>query len=80
MKFLLISVITFIILFRLISFFFRILINTSGRYQPQDRHQQYQGRSAKNGDIHVDYNTDKRRKKRGSDFKGGEYVDYEEVE
>lgn len=43
---------------------------TNGRTPPQ----------GKKGEIKIDYAPDKNKKSPGNDFKGGEYIDYEEID
>ncbi len=61
------------IFFKAVGIIFRVL----GGSPDTNRHQRY-GTPGKEGELHIDY--DPRSGKRKSDFKGGEYVDYEEVE
>jgi len=58
------------------KFFFKTLSGNGGQQNPYQGHQQQRSRE---GSIHVDYNP-KDKKGNQQDFKGGEYVDYEEVD
>jgi len=57
------------------KFFFNTLTNKEGQNPYQGNQQQ----KSREGSIHVDYNP-KDKKGNHNDYKGGEYVDYEEVE
>ncbi len=58
------------------KFFFNTLTNKEGGQNPFQGNQQQPPRE---GSIHVDYNPNEK-KGNQQDFKGGEYVDYEEVD
>ncbi len=52
---------------------FRIFVQSNH----QDRYDQSQRHRPNDGNVHVDSNPNQNKKK--TDFKGGEYIDYEEV-
>ncbi|MDW3196737.1 MAG: DUF4834 domain-containing protein [Cytophagales bacterium] len=74
-KFLLIVFFISYILYKVGGFFFKILTLGGSAQRPQ-RNQPPKRPPGTN--LNVDYAPDKK-KKGGGDFKGGEYVDYEEV-
>lgn len=83
------------ILFRIVSFFFKIMRTVSGakeqarnfnRQQQRGYNASYGPKSRKykqpeDGNVNIDYipDEDKKKRKNTGNFKGGEYVDYEEV-
>lgn len=88
-KFLLILILFFYALYRIGGFLFRVLFQSA---QQQNR-QQYQGnqsrsyqqqthhsRKAPDSNLNIDHIPEKDHDKRKGDFKGGDYVDYEEVD
>ncbi len=77
-------IVIFYMLFRVARFFIKVLLGSNftkraatssqGSYQQQDYQEQ------KNSNIHIDYAPSVNKKKsKKSGFKGGEYVDFEEV-
>ncbi len=76
LKFLLIVILIFYVLYRIGGFFFRMLIINAQQRTQQNQNTSYQSRG-KDGNIHIDYVPKQTKSK--SDFKGGDYVDYEEV-
>ena len=72
LKFILISIVIFYVLRKVMGFFFRIMAGN----QPPPQNQRPPKRE---GEINIDYNPQHSDKKFGDDFKGGEYIDYEEV-
>jgi hypothetical protein len=84
-KFIILSIIGFYILFKVVGFLFRLLISTSVNnvrsYQQSQQYQQQSGngsykRPAPDSNVNIDYIPEDKSK---SEFKGGDYVDYEEV-
>jgi hypothetical protein len=84
-KFIILSIIGFYILFKVVGFLFRLLISTSVNnmrsYQQSQQYQQQAGngshkRAAPNSNVNIDYIPEDKSK---AEFKGGDYVDYEEV-
>ena len=68
------------LLYRFIGFFFKaFLILLGQRKNTQHRQRQRHSRPRPEGSIHVEYEPPKDKKKQ-MEFKGGEYVDYEEVD
>lgn len=85
LKFLLILGLFFYTFYKVGGFIMRALYGASGRQQYQQRQQQYSKNNTTNGrygEIKVDYVPEDELKKRRSSStkKGGEYVDFEEVE
>jgi len=69
-------IVLFIFLFRTVGFFLRLLLG--GTFASKPNFQQSQRRKRSDGNLNVDYSPDKDKKK--GDFKGGEYVDYEDLD
>lgn len=76
MKFLLLTIIIGYVIIKAIGIFFRLIIG--GSTMNQYGQQQQQQQRPTNGNVHVDY-VPKNDKKTKENFKGGEYVDFEEV-
>ena len=58
-----------------------LLVRVISRAQQRNfRQQQSQQRRARTGDTHVDFNPGSRKNKTSDDYKGGDYIDYEEVD
>lgn len=85
-KFLLIIILVGYLVFTLFGAVLRMLFNV-GRNQAfeqnshaeQNSRAEYQNSQERKGNIRIDFVPGKNRKKKGKDFPGGEYVDYEEV-
>lgn len=93
LKFLLITILIFYLIYKVGGFFFRMLFTSA--FQQQQRHYQEarqnahknqngynQKQSAKNppnSNVRVDYVPAQEERNDKKDFKGGQYVDYEEV-
>ncbi|HYG39892.1 MAG TPA: DUF4834 family protein [Cytophagales bacterium] len=82
-KFIVISIICFYLLFKVVGLLFRVLFSAMGSNTPPRSVFGSGGFSKNNskrrpasGNINVDYIPEDKSKK---EFKGGEYVDYEEV-
>ncbi|MEM1406173.1 MAG: DUF4834 domain-containing protein [Bacteroidota bacterium] len=75
LKFLLIVGLIGFLLFRVLGVFFRVLTGSTVNPKSQDFHQT---RKPKDGNVNVDYIPGK--EKKGNRYKGGEYVDYEELD
>ena len=71
----------FSFIFRTISrFFFGSVIRQAQQQQQQRHSQQYQRTRPSDGNVNVDFAPKESRKQKSSDdFKGGDYVDYEEL-
>ena len=68
------------LLYRFIGFFFKaFLILLGHRKGSQNRQRQRKSRPRPEGSIHVEYEPSKEKRKQ-MEFKGGEYVDYEDVD
>lgn len=75
LKFLLIVGLIGFLLFRVLGVFFKVLTGSTANQRPQNyRH----SRKPKDGNVNVDYIPEKGKKGKG--YKGGEYVDYEELD
>lgn len=85
LKFLLITILIFYLIYKVGGFFFRMLFaNAYQQHQRQQRYQQngYTQKQAKtppNSNVRVEYVPDQEDRKEKKDFNGGQYVDYEEV-
>lgn len=83
LKFFLILIIIFYLIYRIGGFFFRMLF-TKAFQQHQNQYRQHQTTSRQysktppNSNVRVDYVPKEERNDR-KDFNGGQYVDYEEV-
>jgi len=82
-KFILLVVLIGFVFFRILGFFLRLLTNSSvdqrGRSQQFNRSGQGRQAQSAKGNVTIDYVPGKRNGK-PEKFKGGEYVDFEEVE
>lgn len=76
---LLLFILFFLLLIRVINFFFKGIYRAAGREPGKKYDNNFKNRSKKNGEINIDHVPDKKGGKFGNDFKGGDYVDYEEV-
>ncbi len=77
LKFLLIVGLIGFLAFRVLGLFFRLL--TGSPANPKTQEDPYRDRRRpKDGNVNVDYVPGKQQKS-AKDFKGGEYVDYEEI-
>lgn len=81
LKFLVITFLIGYLIFKLIGFAFRsVLRSSASSYGQQQSNQQsnYSGKKPSDGNVNIDYvpKKDQRDKK---NFKGGEYVDFEEI-
>jgi hypothetical protein len=72
LKFILFAVVFIYLVRKVGGLVYRLM---GGKPPQQNPQQQYR----KQGDINVDYSPKGKKDKFGNDFKGGEYVDYEEV-
>ncbi len=65
---------------KVMGYVFRLLGGSQASAKTRGYTQQrYTGPERPDGNVHIDYIPDKEKKSSGK-FKGGEYVDYEEVE
>lgn len=82
LKFIIISVLIIYLIFKVTSFAFKLLFGAA--YEQQKKAQQGQKqryttrRKAPNSNLNID-TPQQDKGKSGNDFKGGDYVDYEEV-
>ncbi len=74
------ALLKFILLFIIVFYLFRLagklIIRLAGN---QIKKKQYEPTQKREGEIHVNHKPESKGGKYGKDFKGGEYVDYEEV-
>ncbi len=83
LKFIIISILVIYLIFKLVGFAFRLMFGAA--YEQQKRTQEAQRqqyttrRKAPNSNLNIDKSPEKERNKSGNDFKGGDYVDYEEI-
>lgn len=77
---LLLFILIFILFIRLLNSVFKGIYRIYGT-EPKGRSRggYYQKHREKKGEIHIDNMPNKKGGKFGDDFKGGEYIDYEEV-
>ncbi|MBU2915440.1 MULTISPECIES: hypothetical protein [Reichenbachiella] len=80
LKFLVLFILFFWIVFKLGGFFMRMFLGNMVNQNRQQSAQQHQQRQPQDGNVHIDFVPKKGTKAANkSDFKGGDYVDYEEV-
>ncbi len=78
-KFLLILFLIGYLFFKIGGFLFRLFLGrTAKAAQERQTKQNNRGRTTKDG-IHIDHVPNEKGKRTGGNFKGGEYVDYEDV-
>ncbi|WKK87051.1 DUF4834 domain-containing protein [Marivirga arenosa] len=78
-KFLLILFLIGYLFFKIGGFIFRLFLGRTAKAAQQRQYQQNnKGRTTKDG-VHIDHIPNQKGKRSGGNFKGGEYVDYEEV-
>jgi hypothetical protein len=83
-KFLLITFLICYLIYKLGGFLLKyFFISLGNKMQDSQSFQQsshsYQNRRSTNGDVDIDYIPKNGQPKKTKDFKGGEYVDYEEI-
>ncbi len=81
-KFLIISVLIIYILYKVFGFIFRALFFTlSGRQHHQKRknNTSFYTKKPVDGNVEIKYNPTENGQQQDKKFKGGEYVDYEDV-
>lgn len=80
LKFLLILILVFYLIFRVGGFLFRVFFlgALQSRQQNQSQQKQQSHRKAPNSNLNIDYIPGEK-KEQSNDFRGGDYVDYEEV-
>lgn len=91
LKFIIISVLFIYVVYKASDFIIRMIDSVTGgrRVNPSQRernfgpeHRRQQQRRPQNGNVNIDYIPDDQKKKQSpssEDFKGGEYVDYEDI-
>ena len=82
-KFLLIILLIGFLLTKVLGLFFRVLAGGSATNKTGQRgyqNQQYQSKRSQDGNVNIEYVPDNNESNKASKaFKGGEYVDYEEI-
>lgn len=82
MKFFVIMLLVGFLFFKLLNLFFRVLLGGSATNRSDNRtyqNQQYQSGRGNDGNVNIDHVPNEGSKKTPKAFKGGEYVDYEEI-
>lgn len=83
LKFLVISFLLFFIVYKILGFFFKLLIRNNISNHQQQQHQYRNGHYNKkpsDGNVTIDYVPDEGKKsQKQPDHKAGDYIDYEEV-
>jgi uncharacterized protein YxeA len=81
LKFLLILILVIYLLYKVGGFLFKIMFLGSPNYQQRSQNgYERNHRKAQDGNLNIDYVPKKERgEKTGKGFKGGDYVDFEEV-
>jgi hypothetical protein len=78
-KFLIILFLIGYLFFKIGGFLFRLFLGRTAKAAQERQYQQNnKGRKTKDG-IHIDHIPNQKGKRTGGNFKGGEYVDYEDV-
>lgn len=78
MKFFLILILIFYVIYLVFGYFMRVLFSSVQQQQRhQQAHSQKQHRKAADSNLNIDYVPEG--KDHNQDFKGGDYVDYEEI-
>ena len=76
-KFLLLLFVFFFVIARVGGFFLRLLFGGMQRtHQTQQQHRSGHNQQPKDGNVNIDYVPQEKAKK--DEFKGGDYIDYEE--
>ena len=80
-KFLIIIFLFFFILMRLGGFFLRVLFGRAAQQanQQQSQYRSQNTRKPSDGNVNIDYVPKETKKNAPKNFKGGDYVDFEEV-
>lgn len=83
LKFIIISILVIYLVFRVIGFFFKLFFGPIYQQQRQasggGQHYTTQRRKAPNSNLNIDHKPSENSVKSKKDFKGGDYVDFEEV-
>lgn len=83
LKFLIITFLIGFLAFKVLGLFFRVLLGGSATErsgQKSYQSQQYQSKRTGNGNVNIDYVPNGKSKGTSKEFKGGEYVEYEEID
>ena len=81
-KFLILIFLFFFVIVRIGGFVIKLLFSGFGGQQRNtfERGQRPQQKKPADGNVNIDYVPDAKRDKKSQKFKGGDYVDYEEME
>lgn len=87
LKFFIIVFLIGFLAFKVLGLFFRVLVGGSAadrsgqrQWQNQQFRGQQQYRRDADGNVHIDYVPKDKSKGKSKEFKGGEYVEYEEID
>ncbi len=85
LKFLILSILVFYIFMKVGGLVLRVLFGSLGsdrnqRHFTNDRQRPPKRYRPRDGNLNVDSMPNDKSKKKGNDYQGGEYVDYEEVD
>tara|TARA_Y100001972_G_C7667549_1_gene338055 strand:+ start:7931 stop:8191 length:261 start_codon:yes stop_codon:yes gene_type:complete len=83
LKIIIISVLVIYLVFKLVGFAFRIMFGAAYEQQKRARQGQQQSqttrRKAPNSNLNIDTQPDNKQARSNKEYKGGDYVDYEEI-
>ncbi|ELR69917.1 hypothetical protein C900_04440 [Fulvivirga imtechensis AK7] len=83
LKFFIIVFLIGFLAFKVLGLFFRVLLGGSAADRSGQRsyqNQQYQSGRSTDGNVNIDYVPNGKSKGTSKEFKGGEYVEYEEID
>lgn len=84
LKFFIIVFLIGFLVFKVIGLFFRVLVGGSANGRSGQRSYQnnsnFDSRKAPDGNINIDFVPNNKTREKVKDFKGGEYVEYEEID
>ena len=80
LKFILISFLFMYLFFKLGGFILRILFPSLNPNRQKHAHTRYRKQTKHPADGNVDIQIDRNQKRKKTDFKGGDYINYEEVD
>ncbi|MGM0580640.1 MAG: DUF4834 domain-containing protein [Bacteroidota bacterium] len=78
-KFLLILFLIGYLIFKIGGFLFRLFLGRTAKAAQEKQYKQNNKRRTTKDGINIDHVPDQKGKRTGGNFKGGEYVDYEEM-
>lgn len=83
LKVIIISVLVIYLVFKLVGFAFRIMFGAAYEQQKRTRQAQQQQnntrRKAPNSNLNIDTQPENKQGRSNKEYKGGDYVDYEEI-